>query len=140
MLMKSLAPDELGMPHRKAIPYDSSHQWDCGNHQIVCGINHLCLNVELQGSTAIDEIDCNGRSPFLYAVKHRRVGYVRVLLKYGADPNLAILLFGRLQQDAPTSRFLNCFSVMARVSILLSVLQVLLTGCHGLSLIPTITM
>lgn len=30
----------------------------------------------------------DARSPLLYAVKHRRVGYVRVLLKYGADPNV----------------------------------------------------
>lgn len=69
------------MPHREAITYNSPS--NC-----VCGISRLCLGVELRGSTAIDELDRNDRSPLWYAVKQQKVDYVRVLLKYGADPSI----------------------------------------------------
>ena len=57
-------------------------------HQIVCGLSGLSLDVGLQDSTSIDELDRDGRSALWYAVIHRRLDYVRRLLEQGADPNI----------------------------------------------------
>ena len=57
-------------------------------HQIVCGLSGLSLDVGLQGSTSIDELDRDGRSALWYAVTHRRLDYVRRLLEQGANPNI----------------------------------------------------
>ena len=57
-------------------------------HQIVCGLSGRCLDLELRGSTAINKLDRNGRSSLWYAVRHRRLDYVRSLLLHGADPNI----------------------------------------------------
>ena len=56
-------------------------------HQIVCGLSGLSLDVELQGSNATDKTDRDGRTALWYAVRHRRLDYVRTLLEQGADPN-----------------------------------------------------
>lgn len=56
-------------------------------HQIVCGLNNVPLDVELQVSTDIDTLDSGSRSALWYAVTHRRHDYVCKLLEAGADPN-----------------------------------------------------
>ena len=57
-------------------------------HQIVIGLDGPPLDVELQDSTRIDTLNRRGRSALCYAVKHRRLDYVRDLLEHGADPNI----------------------------------------------------
>ena len=57
-------------------------------HQIVCGLNNVPLDVELQVSTDINTLDGDGRSALWYAATHRRYDYVCKLLEAGANPNI----------------------------------------------------
>lgn len=57
-------------------------------HQIVCGLSRRSLDVELQSSNSINELDKDDRSALWYSVAHRKRDYVHLLLGRGADPNV----------------------------------------------------
>ncbi len=57
-------------------------------HRVVCGISEVAIDVELQDSTVINDLDNKGRSALWYAVRKRMLTHVRKLLERGADPNI----------------------------------------------------
>ncbi len=78
-------------------------------HQIVCGLNSLSLQVELERSTSINRLDRDGRSAIWYAVRHSRLTYVRMPLEQGADPKIGDPTFwalGNKPQDFPLIKLL----------------------------------
>ena len=57
-------------------------------HQIVCGLSRRSLDIELQSSNNIDELDKDNRSALWYSVAHGHREHVLLLLERGADPNV----------------------------------------------------
>ena len=57
-------------------------------HRIVSRISGVSIDVELQDSVAINELDLWGRSALWFAVQHRSLTHVRKLVEQGADPNI----------------------------------------------------
>ena len=78
-------------------------------HQIVCGLSRRSLNVELQSSNNINELDKYNRSALWYSVAHGKREYVHLLLERGADPNvgdLPILIASGLHSDYESTKAL----------------------------------
>lgn len=60
-------------------------------HQMVCRLSRRSLDVELQSSNSINELDKDDRSALWYSVAHQKRDYVHLLLGRGADPNVGDL-------------------------------------------------
>ncbi|KAG8629068.1 hypothetical protein KVT40_002933 [Elsinoe batatas] len=74
---------------RTRFPEDD--QFDCRSfttiHKSIIGITHLELEQLLSASiSSINQPDCKGYTPLMWAAARRNRGHVRLLLEFGADP------------------------------------------------------